>query len=122
MNTYFCAICQGPSKKIPVTKNPLLEGKYSVNPEGTKFYFQFDTDCIANYFLNIGLPDVSYFLCNIFNLSIATGAFPDSWKIARFAPIFKNGSTDDQANNKPISVLSVLSRIFGKLIFSQLYK
>ena len=141
MNTYFCNIGQDLSKKIPATPNPLLEGKYSVNPEGTTFHFQpvnsnqvacvlgkfktsmgFGTDCIANHFLKIGLPVISDSLCDIFNLSIATGVFPDSWKVARVAPIFKSGQTDDQSNYRPISVLPVLSRIFEKLIFNQLYK
>ena len=141
MNTYFCNIGQDLSKKIPATQNPLLEGKYSVNPEGTTFHFQpvnsnqvanvlgkfktsmgFGTDCIANHFLKIGLPVISDSLCDIFNLSIATGVFPDSWKIARVAPIFKTGQTDDRSNYRPISVLPVLSRIFEKLIFNQLIK
>ena len=141
MNTYFCNIGQDLSKKIPATQNPLLEGKYSVNPEGTRFHFQpvnsnhvasvlgkfktsmcFGTDCIANHFLKIGLPVLSDSFCDIFNLSIATGVFPDSWKIARVSPIFKNGQTDDQSNYRPISVLPVLSRIFEKLIFNQFYK
>ena len=141
MNTYFCNIGQNLSKKIPATQNPLLEGKYSVNPEGTRFHFQpinsnhvasvlgkfktsmgFGTDCMANHFLKISLPVISDSLCDIFNLSIATGVFPDSWKIARVAPIFKSGQTDDQSNYRPISVLPVLSRIFEKLIFNQFYQ
>ena len=36
----------------------------------------FGTDCIANHFLKIGLPVISDSLCDIFNLSIATGVFP----------------------------------------------
>ena len=141
MNTHLCNIGQDLSKKIPATQNPLLEGKYSVNPEGTRFRFQpvnsnhitsvfgkfktsmvFGTDCIANHFLKIGLPVISDSLCDIFDLSIATGVFPDSWKIAMVAPIFKSGQTDDQSNYRPISVLPVLSRIFEKLIFNQFYK
>ena len=133
MNTYFGNIGQNLSKKIPATQNPLLEGKYSVNPEGTRFHFQlvnsnhvtsvlgkfktsmgFGTDCIGNHFLKIGLPVISDSLCDIFNQSIATGVFPDSWKIARVAPIFKSGQTDDQSNCRPIFVLPVLSRIFEK--------
>ena len=49
----------------------------------------FGTDGIANHFLKIALPVISESLCSIFNLSIATGVFPDSWKIARVAPILK---------------------------------
>ena len=141
MNTYFCNIGQDLSDKIPSTQNPLLEGKYSINPEATRFHFQpvnshqlasvlgkfktsmgFGTDCIANHFLKIGLPIISDSLCDIFNLSIATGVFPDCWKIARVAPIFKSGQTEDRSNYRPISVLPVLSRIFEKIIFNQLYE
>ena len=133
MNTYFCNIGQDLNKKIPATQNPLLEGKYSVNPEGTTFHFQpvnsnqvasvlgkfktsmgFGTDCIANHFLMIGLPVISDSLCDLFNLSLATGVFSDSWKIDRVVPVFKSGQTDDRSNCRPIAVLPVLSRIFEK--------
>ena len=30
--------------------------------------------------------------------------FPDSWKEARVAPIFKSGNADDRSNYRPISV------------------
>ena len=59
--------------------------------------------------------------CNIFNLSIVTGIFPDRWKIARVAPIFKSGQSDDRSNYRPILVLPFLTRIFEKLVFNQLY-
>ena len=56
------------------------------------------------------------------NLSITTGVFPDCWKIARVAPIFKSGQFDDRSNYRPISVLPFLSRVFEKLVFNQLYE
>ena len=40
---------------------------------------------IANYYLKISLPVIAESFCEIFDLSVATGAFPDSWKIARMA-------------------------------------
>ena len=55
-------------------------------------------------------------------MSIESGIFPDCWKIARVAPIFKSGSTEDRSNNRPISVLPVVSRLFEKLIYDQLYE
>ena len=55
-------------------------------------------------------------------MSIESGMFPDSWKIARVAPIFKSGSTEDRLNYRPISVLPVVSRLFEKLIYDQLYE
>ena len=78
-------------------------------------------DGIARCFLKIALPVISESLCDIFNLSIATGCFPYSWKIARVAPIFKSGQPDDRSNYRPISVLPALARVFEKLIHNQLY-
>ena len=72
----------------------------------------FGTDGITNHFLKIVLPVIVESLCNIFNLSIATGVFPDCWKVARVAPIFKSGHSDDRLNYRPISVLPFLHRVF----------
>ena len=112
MNTYFCNICQDLSKKILATQNPLLVGKYSVNPEGTRSLFQpvnsnqvasvlgkfktsmgFGTDCIANHFLKIGLPVISDSLCDMFNRSVATGVFQDLLGLplsSNFREVLKN--------------------------------
>ena len=66
------------------------------------------------------ISGLSSSLCEIYNLSIETGVFPDSWKEARVAPIFKSGKADDRSNYRPISVLPVVSRLFEKLIYDQL--
>ena len=50
-------------------------------------------------------------LLEIINLSISSGVFPDSLKIAKVNPIHKTGAKDDPANYRPISILSVLSKL-----------
>ena len=77
-------------------------------------------DGIANFFLKAGLPILAESLCDIFNHSLATGVFPDCWKVARVAPIFKNGEQTDRSNYRPICVLPVLSRVLEKLVDNQL--
>ena len=37
-------------------------------------------------------------------------------------PIFKDGVKSDKSNYRPISVLPVISRLFEKLVFNQLYR
>ena len=54
-------------------------------------------------------------LAAIFNSSFEMGIFPDMWKIARVTSIFKSGSKNDMGNYRPISVLSVFSRLLEKL-------
>ena len=56
----------------------------------------------------------------ILNLSINQGIFPDSMKLAKVVPIFKQGSHFVFNNYRPISVLSSISKIFEKCIFNQL--
>ena len=50
------------------------------------------------------------------------GKFPEDWKIARIAPIFKRGARDDRSNYRPMSVLPFISRLFEKLIFNRFYE
>ena len=75
----------------------------------------FGPDGIANHFLKIAFSVIAESLCDIFNLSIATGVFPENWKTARFAPIFKSGEKNNRSNYRPISVLPFLARLFEKI-------
>ena len=47
---------------------------------------------------------------------MSTGYFPESLKIAKVIPIYKAKSRDDFNNYRPISLLSVLSKILEKVI------
>ena len=67
------------------------------------------------------MPILAPSLSEIFNLSMSKGLFPNDWKIARVAPIYKDGPTDVDSNYRPISVLPVVSRLFEKLICDQFY-
>ena len=80
----------------------------------------FGSDGIASNFLKIAFPVVCYSICDIFKFSIFSASFPDSWKIARLAPIVKGGKPDDRSNYRHISVLPVVSRLIEKLIYDQL--
>jgi hypothetical protein len=49
-----------------------------------------------------------------------TGVFPDNFKVAIISPIFKSESKLECNNYRPISVLSVVAKVFEKLISNQL--
>ena len=53
-------------------------------------------------------------LCDIINLSIRSGKFPSSWKVAKVTPIFKSGSRSLPENYRPISVMSIASKFLKK--------
>ena len=59
-------------------------------------------------------------LCNIINLALAKGIFPDSLKVAKVIPVFKKGNRSLLTNYRSISVLSVFSKKFEKVIYKNL--
>ena len=82
----------------------------------------FGIDNISSYFMKLALPYIENSLAFLFNTSIETSQFPDSWKVARITPIFKDGDKTEKSNYRPISVLPVISKLFEKLVFNQLYQ
>ena len=72
--------------------------------------------------MKLALPCIENSLAFLFNTSIETSQLPDSWKVARITPIFKDGDKTEKSNYRPISVLSVISKLFEKLVFNQLYQ
>ena len=65
---------------------------------------------------------ISLPLTQIINHSLINSNFPDSLKIARITPIFKEGEKSDINNYRPISVLPIFSKIFEKVVYRQLYE
>ena len=63
---------------------------------------------------------LSHIIANFFNESISSGVFPDSIKVARVVPIFKSGDKSNVKNYRPISILSVMSKIFENLMSNRL--
>ena len=52
---------------------------------------------------------------------IDTEIFPNKWKSTKVTPLFKKGSKRELGNYRPISVLPLVSKIFEKIIYRQLY-
>ena len=72
--------------------------------------------------MKLALSHIENSLAFLFNTSIETSQFPDSWKVARITPIFKDGNRTKKSNHRPISVLPIISKLFEKLVFNQLDK
>ena len=79
-------------------------------------------DDIGISFLKVGMCVITEPLTDIINQSINTGIFPDKWKEARVLPLHKSGLTDDPYNYRPISILSVLSKIIERHVHDHIYK
>ena len=66
-------------------------------------------------------PHISVQLSQIINDSFQNGTFPEKLKIAKVIPIFKKGDASKNSNYRPISLLSIFSKIFEKLMHQRLY-
>ena len=62
-------------------------------------------------------PELSYILAELFNRCLKESCFPDCWKVSSVVPVFKNvGETSTTKNYCPVSLLSVVSKVFEKLV------
>ena len=67
-------------------------------------------------------PLISSPLSQIINKSFQSGIFPDKMKLAKVIPLFKKGCLLTASNYRPISLLSVFSKITEKVTYERLYK
>ena len=74
-------------------------------------------DCIPVVVLKNCEPELSYILAELFNKCLKESCFPDCWKASSVVPVFKNlGKRSTAKNYRPVSLLSVVSKVFEKLV------
>ena len=136
------------SKKIPTQEGDFnfyldkrdKNGKRFINPDGCTFYLSpagpaevekiIDEINVKKSTGPFGIPVFllkrfktffSLWLSELVNLSFEIGVFPDVLKVAKVNPLHKKESKIDHRNYRPISLLSVISKIFEKLIYKRIY-
>ena len=60
-------------------------------------------------------------LCALINKSLELGQFTENWRNANICPVYKSGDKSDIANYRPISLLSVASKVAERCIFDRIY-
>lgn len=78
-------------------------------------------DKIPAKILKLSSDIIAPSLTAIFNLSLVTGIFVHDWKFARVSPIFKSDDRRKRENYRPISILPIISKVFEKEVFRQVY-
>ena len=74
-------------------------------------------DCIPVVVLKNYEPERSYILAELFNKFLKESCFPDCWEVSSVVPVFKNiGERSTAQNYHPVSLLSVVSKVFEKLV------
>ena len=97
---------------IPVT--PKMVIKVVMNLDFSKAS---GPDCIPVVVLKNCEPELSYILTELFNKCLKESCFPDYWKVLSVVPVFKNiGESSTAKNYRPVSLLSVVSKVFEKLV------
>ena len=143
-NEFFTTIADKLVRKLPLGKKhydcsfALLKNFYN-NSKREDFYlrhvseeFVFKELSQLNSYKSTGLDEIpARFLKEgasflkipvtfLLNMSISENCVPDALKIARIKPLYKKNSNLDVGNYRPVSILSVVSKILEKAIYIQL--
>ena len=74
-------------------------------------------DCIPVVALTNCEPELSFILAELFFSCNKVSCFVGCWKVSSMAPVFKNvGERSTAKNYHPVSLLSVVSKVFEKLV------
>ena len=61
------------------------------------------------------------YLASYVNKAISSGKFQDSLKLSNIVPVHKKKDPTGKCNCRPVNVLPLLSKLFEKVMYDQLY-
>jgi len=76
-------------------------------------------DQLPSRFIKDGAKFITTPLTFIVNLSISSSRIPDDLKAAKITPIYKKNSKTEAGNYRPVSILSIISKVFEKAVYEQ---
>ena len=135
-NEYFSSIGENLAQNIPASDKHFVDFLGNPNPDSIFFvpihkYEILDIvsnldnkkssgyDGVNNFLLKGIIVSIVDPLVHIFNLSLLNGQVPDIMKIAKVVPLFKKGDKLEVCNYRPISLLSTLSKVLEKIIYTR---
>ena len=97
-----------------ISITPKMVTKVTTNLDSSKAS---GPDCITVVVLKNCEPDRSYIPAELFSMSLKETCSPDCWKVSSVVTLFKNFWEKYTAKNyHPVSLLSVVSKVFEKLV------
>ena len=61
-------------------------------------------------------------LAQLYKHSWGSGVVPEDWKRANVVPIFKKGRKEDLGNYRPVSLTSILGKLFERVILVHVHE
>jgi len=135
-NSYFATVAADLENNIPTTVVSPMDYMGEVNPHS---YFarpvrnsdvvsivrnlpnkSSNFNCVPVFIFKQCVDILCPIIVSLFNDSVEAGVFPDCLKVARITPVFKKGNRKCVNNYRPICNLSILSKIFEKLMYHNL--
>ena len=108
-----------------ISVTPKMVRKVVMNLDLSKAFFFYQgffskasgPDCIRVVVLKNCEPKRFHILAELFNKCLKESCFPDCWKVSSVVPVFNNAGERSTAKNyRPVSLLSVVSKVFEKLV------
>ena len=79
-------------------------------------------DSVSSIMLRNTASTISSPLTAIFNQSLATGSVPSDWKRSNITPVYKKDDPALATNYRPISLLSLVSKVLERIIHNRLMR
>jgi hypothetical protein len=89
--------------------------------QGIKAHKAYNPDGIPPIVLKCCARTLTSSITLLFNLCLDLGYVPNKWKLANVVPIFKKGSREMVNNYRPVSLLTVISKVMERCIHSHVY-
>src|SRR5690606_38136655 len=108
----FSDVAQHEACAFPtISLSEVLHEIKSLNDKKAPGFDNINSTVIKRYKEVLG-PILAY----LFNRCATLGIYPNSLKLAKVIPIFKNGEYTDYNNYRPISLLPLINKIFEKCL------
>ncbi len=131
-NKYFTSVFANSNCHIPIpaSQSPapdlMLSDVHLTTEEVLQTLLTLDTnkatgpDEISPKLLKLCAYQIAPSLTNLFNKSLSYGKLPDDWKLANIVPVYKKGEKNQVENYRPISLLSVVSKVLERCVLNNI--
>ena len=113
---YFSKDVNNPLETLSVSNEQMYKALNSLNVSKSPGPDEIHPRILKELASELSIP-----LTMLFNKSIKDGKIPDKWKLQEVRPIFKKGSKQQAGNYRPVSLTSVVCKVFEGFIRDAMY-